>query len=131
MDKSPKDHFTERHYAAQDVRGPLPFFNPTRRHIALPVADGKALPVSQEKTVAGGDGRTTTAGVYHVWRSRDNRKGRHAVAVTAGYADKTTKKLPRATNTLAETLKGVRKMFVRYPVWDVSYDVALIFTIGM
>jgi hypothetical protein len=31
---------------------------------------------------------------------------------------------------VAESLRGLRKMLVRYPVWDVSYDVAVIFTLG-
>ncbi|KAK0728457.1 hypothetical protein B0T26DRAFT_698010 [Lasiosphaeria miniovina] len=37
---------------------------------------------------------------------------------------------PRATDTLAETLRGVLKMATRFPVWDVSYDVAVVFTLG-
>ncbi len=37
----------------------------------------------------------------------------------------------KATNTLRETLRGIWKMVVRYPIWDVSYDVATIFTLGM
>lgn len=39
--------------------------------------------------------------------------------------------LPRASNTLVETAKGVWRMVVRYPVWDISYDVAISFTLGM
>lgn len=37
---------------------------------------------------------------------------------------------PDATNTLAETYKGLVKMVVRWPVWDVSFDVAVVFTLG-
>lgn len=37
---------------------------------------------------------------------------------------------PAVTNSVSQTLRGIRKMLVRYPVWDVSYDVATIFTIG-
>ncbi|KAK4219166.1 hypothetical protein QBC37DRAFT_368168 [Rhypophila decipiens] len=75
--------------------------------------------------------------VYHVWRSRDNRKGRHAAVVVAAARKEEEKEvgkvmtvLPSATNTLAETCKGIVKMAVRWPVWDVSFDVAVVFTIG-
>ncbi len=65
---------------------------------------------------------------YHVWRSRDNRKGRHAITLTPECAEKLG--APAATNSLSESLRGIGKMFLRYPVWDVSYDVATIFTWG-
>ncbi|KAB5539529.1 hypothetical protein GE09DRAFT_321101 [Coniochaeta sp. 2T2.1] len=138
----PEDHFTPRHYAAKDARGPLPFLNPTRRHIPLSLTDAAAtrsksvVPTTttdhaggalQQGDAAAALGKTTTGSVYHVWRSRDNRKGRHAIAVTEEYAGKSAL---RATNSVVEVLRGVGKMFVRFPVWDVSYDVAVIYTIG-
>jgi hypothetical protein len=86
--------------------------------------------------------------VQRKWRSRDNRKGksfrelyqslltgcvtigRHAIEVTPA-ADKIAKYLtPPPTNTLKETLKGIWRMFSTYPYWDVSYLVAVIFTLG-
>ncbi|OIW28550.1 hypothetical protein CONLIGDRAFT_385561 [Coniochaeta ligniaria NRRL 30616] len=127
MDNGPKDHFTARHYAAKDSRGPLPFLNPTRRHIPLSLADVKPAPTAEKQTADETLGKTTTDSVYHVWHSRDNRKGRHAISVTADYAGKSSL---RSSSSLVETLKGMAKMFVRYPIWDVSYDVALIYTIG-
>ncbi|KAK3945874.1 hypothetical protein QBC46DRAFT_349164 [Diplogelasinospora grovesii] len=39
-------------------------------------------------------------------------------------------RIPSATNTLEQTLRGIARMIMRYPVWDVSYDVAIIFTLG-
>ncbi|KAB5554969.1 hypothetical protein GE09DRAFT_1239415 [Coniochaeta sp. 2T2.1] len=134
-----EDHFTPRHYAAKDARGPLPFLNPTRLHIPLPLtADFKPAAPSPDITTTaqkppaaksddGTLGKTTTRSVYHVWRSRDNRKGRHAIAVTEEYAGKSAL---RATTSLVEVLSGLGKMFVKFPVWDVSYDVAVIYTIG-
>lgn len=126
MDISSQDHLTASHYAEQDkVRAPLPFLNPTRRHIPLPVADVKQTQTSATPAPL------PAPEAYHVWRSRDNRKGRHAIAVPQKYAGGLKDgKVPRATNTLVESLKGVGKMFVLYPVWDVSYDVAILFTVG-
>ncbi|KAK3402886.1 hypothetical protein B0T20DRAFT_503240 [Sordaria brevicollis] len=126
-------------------------------------------------------------GVYYVWRSRDNRKGRHAAIVTkpgilqqgknkknknkdgkTGRNGETGKDKdggnygtgnkggwrqkrrlqdeemgegieaedareeeraegPRATNTLRMTWHGIMKMFTSFPVWDISYDVALFY----
>ena len=136
MDRGPKDHFTARHYGAKDSRGPLPCFNPTRRHIPLPLADVKPAPAPNRQPVNDGKHasddslgkKSAPKRVYHVWRSRDNRKGRHAIAVTEEYAARSAL---RPTSSLVESLKGVGKMLVRYPVWDVSYDVALVYTIGM
>ena len=60
------------------------------------------------------------------WRSRDNRKGRHALQVPSeGGAN-----LPPRTNTTTAVLKGITRMFYRFPVWDISWLVAFIFTLG-
>jgi hypothetical protein len=78
---------------------------------------------------------------YHLWRSRDNRKGRHAVVVAGGKQGgggggggggerAAVVTHPRRTDSLAESLRGVWRMLVLYPVWDVSYDVAVVFTLG-
>lgn len=123
MDRS-KDHFSQTHYQAPLIKGPVRFLNPTKRHIPLPV---KTSPTETVRPVV--DGVAPAGGIYHVWRSRDNRKGRHAVAVTDGHVGRPG--VPRATNDVREVLKGVGRMFLRYPVWDVSYDVAMIFVIGM
>lgn len=127
MDRT-QDHFTKAHYTAQDIQGPVKFLNPTRRHIILPSSATKPALTETTKPVSDEVAVPASEGIYHVWRSRDNRKGRHAVAVTDGYVDKAGVK---ATNNVKETLRGIGKMFVRYPVWDVSYDVAVIFTLGM
>lgn len=39
-------------------------------------------------------------------------------------------KTPPRTNSFRGALRGMWKMLVRYPVWDVSYDTAILFTIG-
>lgn len=156
MSSEPSHH---RHPSQADhVQGPFSFFNPTVGYVGADKAHhhrrraAAAAEASTAKARSGGSGdgedggeddaessRAPThnpaaapeKGVYQVWRSRDNRKGRHAIAISPESATKHGFKHPRATNTLGETLRGIAKMFVRYPVWDVSYDVAVIFTLGM
>lgn len=118
----PQDHFTGRHYDAEHSTRPLKFLNPTKRYTVA----GKR---QAERDQAPPSGRVPR--VAYVWRSRDNRKGRHALAVDVDPHRHEKTESPRPTNTLDRTVKGIAKMFLRYPVWDVSYDVAVVFTIGM
>lgn len=128
-------HFRGRHYAADHITGPAPFLNPTAR----------LLPLHKAPTATGGaeDGQAgkphekppaaAPSGIYHIWRSRDNRKGRHALALTpSGRASAAVSggRPLRTTTTLGATLAGISRMLLRFPVWDVSYDVAAIFTLG-
>lgn len=87
-------------------------------------------------------------GAYQIWRSRDNRKGRHTIVLTndflrhrhhshSGGVDENKNKktkpdgtLPPSTNSWRGILHILWKMLTTYPVWDVSYDVAIIFTLG-
>lgn len=141
-------HFRGRHYAADHTTGPVPFLNPTARFLPLhkaPTAGGdeheeaaetqnrpSAAPVSAKETT------TPPSGIYHIWRSRDNRKGRHALALTPSARASTSltgaqhqpSRPLRTTNTIRSTLRGISRMFLRCPIWDVSYDVAAIFTLG-
>ena len=112
-------HFTSR-LADAESSGPLSFCNPTTRRLTIETS----APASSPAAPAVG-----TTGAQHVWRSRDNRKGRHAVLLSPDAARRLAAP-PRPTDSLGETLRGVAKMFVRFPVWDVSYDVATIFTLG-
>ncbi|ROW13378.1 hypothetical protein VPNG_05440 [Cytospora leucostoma] len=76
--------------------------------------------------------QTHQPGVYHIWRSRDNRKGRHALHLTPSAAQAATQATttPPTSGTPRAILSGLARMLLRYPVWDVSYDVALTFSIG-
>ncbi|KAK1771032.1 hypothetical protein QBC33DRAFT_511827 [Phialemonium atrogriseum] len=136
----PHDHFIGRHYAARDAAGPLPFFNPTRRTFTLPTPAAKAAArlgaaapgVGQEPGPEPGPEPAPPTGAYPIWRSRDNRKGRHALLVAPEHVKPHAGEPAalRATENLAGCREGIWKMFVRYPVWDVSYDVAVVFTLG-
>jgi hypothetical protein len=146
MEHGPQDHFEGSHYDAHKKAGPFSFLQPTKRYLPFPKPDN-AKPAAA-KTASAGDSAASDDSsppgsqqqqqqpeerqhyFYQEWRSRDNRKGRHAIVVSADCADKTGVAPPKPTNTWGETWKGIMKMFWRYPIWDVSYDVATIFTWG-
>lgn len=92
------------------VSGPLPFLNPTKAHFQY-----EARPDVRFK-----------------WSSRNNRKGRHAMVVGQAQATASSKQLttPRPTSSFNIIVHGVCRMLTYYPVWDVSFDVAFVFTIG-
>lgn len=129
------DHFEGLHYKADKISGPVGFLNPTTRYLPVYRPHHRGLHGSHgaeaEKTAGSNlQKESSHTGIYHVWRSRDNRKGRHAVVVHEDYAVKKGAVAPRATNSLHESTKGILKMFQRFPIWDVSYDVAVVFTLG-
>lgn len=134
MDRK-NDHFEGRHYKADKISGPVGFLNPTTRYLPVHRPHHRG-PLSShgteaEKTTSSGLRKEAShTGIYHVWRSRDNRKGRHAVVVHKDYVAKSGTIAPQATNSLRESIKGILKMFKRFPIWDVSYDVAVVFTLG-
>jgi hypothetical protein len=58
------------------------------------------------------------------------KTGRHSIIVTTSSIEDSKYIVPSSTSTLQETLKGLGRMFRDYPYWDVSYLVAIIFTLG-
>ncbi|KAK7558044.1 integral membrane protein [Phyllosticta citricarpa] len=112
-------HREHPHFRRHRFKGPLPFLNPTRVHFAV------------DDTQHHGQG--AVPGIFYKWTSRNNRKGRHAI---------------RLDQSALENAKGVQvqflqppghrpgiacafaRIFSQFPVWDISYLVALIFTAG-
>ncbi|KAF3906729.1 hypothetical protein AA313_de0201731 [Arthrobotrys entomopaga] len=117
--------FTTRPANLQEAGGAFSSLNPTRGFVS--VRKGKRIG-GESPGVPTDDGYHP--GVFQVWSSRANRKGRHPIAIDEENFAKADIDLPPVTNSLKGALRGILKMFVRYPVWDVSYDVALLFTIG-
>lgn len=110
-------HFSDSFYRERrQARGPVSFLNPTRAH--FPIFPSRLVPQPPSP-------------VYHVWQSRNNRKGRHAAVIGKEHVEDKRIHVPRATNTWRESVTGLWRMVVRYPVWDISYDVAISFTLGM
>ncbi|KAI0517171.1 hypothetical protein F5B22DRAFT_131506 [Xylaria bambusicola] len=98
--------------------GPIPFLHETCRHEAA----SKHHPVTAATS--------PTPGIWRRYQSRDNRKGRHAVVISPPSEARHGISHPHAVGTLKASLRGMGRMLVRYPVFDVSYDVAVIFTLG-
>ena len=127
------------------ISGPLSFLNPTRAyfHYTGPrgrtesLADGPAIPANEgdasrenaPKLRDRGD-LQPASGIQLKWRSRDNRKGRHALLIEPAKRDSASLFTPHVSATLGETFKGVLRMFTQFPYWDISYLVAIIFTLG-
>jgi len=91
------------------VTGPISFLNPTRAHFHH-------------------DARSD---VRFKWTSRNNRKGRHALIVdrAPSTADE-EHATPGPTSSPRSIARNIWRMLTYYPVWDISFDVAYVFTIG-
>ncbi|KAL2073668.1 hypothetical protein VTL71DRAFT_10994 [Oculimacula yallundae] len=136
-------HFTGRH--GRDAHGPFSFMNPTirRSRIRLNKADHQS---SQEdlrsKDKGSQDAHGTQAhpakGRNEIWigdverlfRTRDNRKGRHQISISSIQDQNAQFLTPKPSNTIRAVFRGVLRIFTAFPYWDISYLVALIFTIG-
>ncbi|KZF19792.1 hypothetical protein L228DRAFT_224456 [Xylona heveae TC161] len=66
------------------------------------------------------------------WRSRDNRKGRHALVVDPVKRDTQQAKYlaPPPSASFRGICQGLGRMCTVFPYWDISYLVAVIFTLG-
>lgn len=125
------------------AEGPVGWFNPTRAHFLYPVVsrvkddaakihdssnsppDSKQNPDSQPELTQ------PAKSVRFLWRSRDNRKGRHALLVQRpAPGEESHFVTPRRTSDPREVLKNIKRTFTYFPVWDVSWLVAFIFTWG-
>ena len=92
------------------VTGSFPFLNPTHARFNKTTDPEKA------------PGAPPTAPVQFQWRSRDNRKGRHTIIVPRGHH--------LASSKTRRTLQGIGRMFTTFAVWDVSWWIAVLFSIG-
>ncbi|KAJ5162799.1 uncharacterized protein N7500_004629 [Penicillium coprophilum] len=98
------------------VTGPISFLNPTAAHYKPIQPSEETRPPPQ---------------IERLWRSRDNRKGRHAIRVdTEALPHETGIKVPPLTRSFSAVAKIILKMVTYVPYWDVSYLVAMSFTIG-
>ncbi|KAI1752240.1 hypothetical protein F4782DRAFT_502582 [Xylaria castorea] len=97
---------------------PVPFLHSTSRQAPAPEAEP-----AETATLP-------TTWIWRRYRSRDNRKGRHAVEISPQSAANHGVSHPHATDTFRAALPGLWRMVSMFPVFDVSYDVAIIFTLG-
>ncbi|KAK7530581.1 uncharacterized protein J3D65DRAFT_129134 [Phyllosticta citribraziliensis] len=101
--------------------GPLPFLNPTRVHVALEYNQHQ--------------GQGAVDAVYYKWTSRNNRKGRHALRLDKSTLEdargvQVLRLLPQPPGHRSGVACALARACCMFPVWDISYLVALIFTAG-
>ncbi|CAG8055220.1 unnamed protein product [Penicillium salamii] len=101
------------------VTGTFAFLNPTLAHYSQ-----NSQPESEQ------DQLNPQASIEHLWRSRDNRKGRHALRVSHRAAPQDRLTAPPLTRSAPAIYKGILRMFSCAPYWDVSWLVATTFTLG-
>ncbi|KAF2097539.1 integral membrane protein [Rhizodiscina lignyota] len=113
--------------------GPFSFLNPTRAHYnhvgsALhELKDGEEPPPPAYEQHA----TQPAADIGFSWTSRNNRKGRHQLLIEpATAASEATYACPESTNTIKHMLRVMWRMVTYYPVWDISWLVAYVFTWG-
>ncbi|KAJ4305184.1 hypothetical protein N0V90_000715 [Kalmusia sp. IMI 367209] len=128
---APQNPKTQRTTAA------FPFFNPTRALFAPGFADSKPDRLSSSHTPDPTDATnhaakiTPHSAVTYKWTSRNNRKGRHAISIDPDRIPTGAEHTPpRSTTSWQRIASGIWEMFTSFPVWDISYDVAVVFTLG-
>lgn len=128
----PSKHKPQRHTA------PLPFVNPT--HALYKVISPNSNPdrrssfihsITLSDTATPLQKRPFHPAVTYRWTSRNNRKGRHAVSIDPNrFSPEESHLSLQPTTSWHHIVDGILRMFTRFPVWDISYDVATMFTLG-
>jgi hypothetical protein len=104
-------------------KGPFSFLNPTRHHLTH-ILSRSGSDTDDEPTVP-------TDAVHFRWTSRNNRKGRHQLDYEPSKDPAHAKYLaPPPTSSPQVVMKVIIRMFISYPVWDISWLVAYIFVWG-
>ena len=132
----------------QRAEGPFTFLNPTRAHFNHSGLATSSKSTSDDTATShdsidengsnpknnqfpDSESNVPAQDVRFLWRSRDNRKGRHPLLVQKAKAGEEAPFLaPRRSSHPQEILKVVIKTFTYYPIWDISWLVAFIFTWG-
>jgi hypothetical protein len=127
---------------------PIGFLNPTKQHIlsrarlrGAPKDEDQELGTVAEPTGSPGVASHDHDALHHdeqeaeavdfKWTSRNNRKGRHQIDVIPVQDDKPGSYIvPESTSSLREVVRNIGRMFTHYPVWDISWLVAYVFTWG-
>jgi hypothetical protein len=117
------------------------FLNPTKAQFhhselsnetASEYANGTSSNAASDEEKAYPSKDETTAGhVSFLWRSRHNRKGRHTMAIAKPQPGEDDRFIvPAPTTEARQIAKGILRMFTVFPYWDISWWIAVIFTLG-
>ena len=132
-----RDHH-QLHLLDSRIRGPFSSLNPTQAHFehvqqpsnTVNQSDNTSEAATEKITDANDGNQKPGTNVRYKWTSRNNRKGRHALVVKPTEASAAAYATPATTSAAREVLKGIWRMCTYYPIWDVSYLVATVFTLG-
>ena len=115
------------------IAGPFSFLNPTRAAYSHDPASDETAVLSHcscdEKAHMTNE-EQPASNVNFYWRSRDNRKGRHTLIVDPSEDRNAPYLTPQNTFTVQEIRRNLVRMATYFPYWDVSWLVAIIFTLG-
>lgn len=102
----------------------------SNEHVEL--TDSSTTHSSAEKT-ASRQNSVQDHDVSYLWRPRDNRKGRHALLLRRGLTDDDSEdayEFIKFTNSPGAILHGLKVMATMFPYWDISWLLAIMFTLG-
>ncbi|KAH0536566.1 hypothetical protein FGG08_006574 [Glutinoglossum americanum] len=113
------------------ISGPFRALNPTRANFQpTPEDNDQGTTSAPPQGVAGEEDKRVAVGYEYQWRSRDSRKGRHALILHRPPTKEPLRLVPAPTASPRQVLRGLRRMLTSCPYWDVSYLVATLFTAG-
>lgn len=129
---------TDRSLHLVYTSGPFSLFNPTRayykhsltRETQAQDSACEALQGSDRQRIPSGDDAQYASSIGFEWRSRNNRKGRHALIISPTPQSSALYLTPNSSSNYHETVEGIVRMSTQFPYWDVSYLVAITFTCG-
>lgn len=119
-------------FRLEGTAGSLYFFNCTAAQFELAASSEPSLSYSEHTSGhAALPTQSQCSEASFLWRSRDNRKGRHAVLLRRRPDDIMNKVwVMEATNSPAAIVRGLRAMATLFPYWDISWLLATMFTLG-
>lgn len=122
------DESLQLHHAS----GPFAFLNPTRAYYNYSVVpETQAYELKDEASKSSHtDDDQPASHIGFDWRSRNNRKGRHALTISPSSLSSAVYLTPKPSSNYGQIAKGITRMFTLFPYWDVSYLVAVTFTWG-
>lgn len=133
-DREPLRHQGSLQLLPHKITGPFTFLNPTRahfRHVGASDRDSASSSDLQQPVTGHSEPGYLAHDAEFKWTSRNNRKGRHALSVTPAKGSSDVQyATPPSTSSFREVVRGIGRMFTRYPYWDVSWLVAVVFTWG-
>lgn len=115
------------------ITGPFSFLNPTRAKFRYSTPNHQRsnnLDHNSEEASPEPKDEQLASNVDLIWRSRDNRKGRHTLVVNPSSDPSAPFLAPKSTSGLRQVCIGILRMTKQYPYWDVSWLVATMFTLG-